>query len=272
MRRQPLGDEVQYFANIVDIVIAGLGDTPGNTEILDVLAALNSGVKPRPLSPSFEKGVGTEKSVTTGTSPAGAGSEETSEETRGPAGPDKGKGEARSESAGVAASSPSRRGPLKPLPRKKYGIILISNSQTTLLEARGTLTGSPIYTVYLDVPEAPRKWIMQFCLPNSGSRRLDISNGVIRIRRRKKVSPPFAMHMQPLEFVAGSSSGRRPARVIVYAVVDEEGILKNFRVVHGSDPETDNVILANLRSWEFLPAFRGDEPVTVEALFGVPLH
>ena len=80
------------------------------------------------------------------------------------------------------------------------------------------------------------------------------------------------MHMQPLESVAGSSSGRRPARVIIYAVVDEEGILKNFRVVHRSDPETDNVILANLRSWEFLPAFRGDEPVTVEALFGVPLN
>ena len=267
--------EAAVETGLDDIVIAGLGDTPGSTAILDVLAVLNAGVKPRLLSPPFEKGVGTgegtEKSVTAGTSPAGVGSAETAE-TRDPAGPDKGSGEARSESAGVAASSPSRRGPLKPLPRKKYGIILISNSQTTLLEARGTLTGSPIYTVYLDVPEAPRKWIMQFCLPNSGSRRLDISNGVIRIRRRKKVSPPFAMHMQPLESVAGSSSGRRPARVIIYAVVDEEGILKNFRVVHGSDPETDNVILANLRSWEFLPAFRGDEPVTVEALFGVPLN
>ena len=141
------------------------------------------------------------------------------------------------------------------------------------MEARGTLTGSPIYTVYLDVPGAPRKWIMQFCLPNSGPRRLNISNGVIRIRPRKKVSPPFAMRMRPLAAsMAGASAGSRSARVIIYAVVDEEGILKNFRVVHGSDPETDNVILANLRSWEFLPAFRGDEPVIVEALFGVPLN
>ena len=269
---QGSNSEAAVEAGLDDGVLAGLGEAPGTQEVFDVLAALTAGIKPRPSSTPFEKGVGTgektEESVTAGTSQAGTDSAE----IRGSADPDKGNGGARSESVEVAASKASRRRPLKPLPRKKYGIILISNFQTTLVEARGTLTGSPIYTVYLDVPEAPRKWIMQFCLPNSGSRRLDISNGVIRIRPRKKVSPPFAMHMQPLESMASSSAGGRPVRVIIYAVVDEEGILKNFRVVHGSDPETDNVILANLRSWEFLPAFRGDEPVTVEALFGVPLN
>ena len=269
---QGSNSEAAVEAGLDDGVLAGLGEAPGTQEVFDVLAALTAGIKPRPSSTPFEKGVGTgektEESVTAGTSQAGTDSAE----IRGSADPDKGNGGARSESVEVAASKASRRRPLKPLPRKKYGIILISNFQTTLVEARGTLTGSPIYTVYLDVPEAPRKWIMQFCLPNSGSRRLDISNGVIRIRPRKKISPPFAMHMQPLEPMASSSAGGRPVRVIIYAVVDEEGILKNFRVVHGADPETDNVVLANLRSWEFLPAFRGDEPVTVEALFGVPLN
>ena len=259
-------------AGLDDGVVAGLGEAPGNAEVFDVLAALTAGIKPRPSSTPFEEGVGSgekiEESVEAGASQTGT----RSAQTRGSVGSGTGDGETPSESAVVAASKASARGPLKPLPRKKYGIILISNSQTALMEARGTLTGSPIYTVYLDVPEAPRKWIMQFCLPNSGSRRLNISNGVIRIRPRKKVSPPFAMRMQPLESMASSTPDGIPARVIIYAVVDEEGILKNFRVVHGSNPETDNVILASLRSWEFLPAFRGDEPVTVEALFGVPLN
>ena len=259
-------------AGLDDGVLAGLGEVPGPQEVLDVLAALMTGIKPPPPSTAFEEGVGsgekTAESVTTGTSETGS----RGVQATGSVGPGKGDGETPSESAVVAVSKASRRGPLKPLPRKKYGIILVSNSQTALMEARGTLTGSPIYTVYLDVPEAPRKWIMQFCLPNSGSRRLNVSSGVIRIRPRKKVSPPFAMSMQPLESMASSTPNGRPTRVIVYAVVDEEGILKNFRVVHGSDPETDNVILASLRSWEFLPAFRGDEPVAVEALFGVPLN
>ena len=259
-------------AGLDDGVVAGLGEAPGSAEVFDVLAALTAGIKPRPSSTPFEEGVGSgekiEESVEAGVSQTGT----RSAQTRGSVGSGTGDGETPSESAVVAASKASAQGPLKPLPRKKYGIILISNSQTALMEARGTLTGSPIYTVYLDVPEAPRKWVMQFCLPNSGSRRLNISNGVIRIRPRKKVSPPFAMRMQPLESMASSTPDGIPARVIIYAVVDEEGILKNFRVVHGSNPETDNVILASLRSWEFLPAFRGDEPVTVEALFGIPLN
>ncbi len=264
--------EAAVEAGLDDGVPDGLGDAPGSQEVFDVVAALTAGIDPRPSSTPFEDRVGsgkkTEESVRAGTSETGT----RSEQTTGSVGPGKGDGETPSESAVVAVSKASRPGPLKPLPRKKYGIILVSNSQTALMEARGTLTGSPIYTVYLDVPEAPRKWIMQFCLPNSGSRRLNVSSGVIRIRPRKKVSPPFAMRMQPLESMASSTPDGRPARVIIYAVVDEEGILKNFRVVHGSDPETDNVILASLRSWEFLPAFRGDEPVTVEALFGVPLN
>ena len=58
---------------------------------------------------------------------------------------------------------------------------------------------------------------------------------------------------------------------MVYATVDEEGAIGNLKVVRGADPQTDNTILAHLRSWECLPAFRGEEPILVEALFGIPL-
>ena len=161
---------------------------------------------------------------------------------------------------------------LKPLPRRQYGIILVSNAQTNFREMNGVLKGSPIYTVHLDVPEAPRKWTLQFCIPDSGKRQLDVSSGVIRIRPRKKVAPPFPREKKALRLEETSEPNPgRPSSVMVYATVDEEGALGNLKMVRGADPRTDNIILAHLRSWEFLPAFRGEEPILVEALFGIPL-
>ena len=161
---------------------------------------------------------------------------------------------------------------LKPLPRRQYGIILVSSARTNFGEMDGLLKGNPIYTVHLDVPESPRKWTLQFCIPDTENRRLDVSSGVIRIRPRKKVAPPFPRERKALHLEDVSDPNvQRPSSVMVYATVDEEGTLGNLKVVRGADPRTDNTILAHLRSWKFLPAFRGDEPILVEALFGIPL-
>ena len=161
---------------------------------------------------------------------------------------------------------------LKPLPRKQYGIILVSHAQTNFQELNGVLKGSPIYTVHIEVPGSPRRWTLQFCIPDSANRRLDVSSGVIRITPRKKVAPPFPREKKALHLEQVSDPNLpRPSSVMIYATVDEEGAIGNLRVVRGADPQTDNTILAHLRSWEFLPAFRGEEPILVEALFGIPL-
>ena len=163
---------------------------------------------------------------------------------------------------------------LRPLPRSKYGIILVSNSRNTLPEAVGVLTGSPVYTVHFHVPEAPRKWILQYCLPQSEPEEIDTSSGVIKIRSSKRVDPPYALSRRPLRLAKPSEETRHgsPRRVVVYALVNESGVLERSRVIRGSDPATDQMILAELRSWDFLPAFQEGEPVSVEAVFGVPLQ
>ena len=192
----------------------------------------------------------------------------------GPGTGDEGEGQGREspkKNEGDGKGTGTRSGSLKPLPRKQYGIILVSNAQTTLTNTAGILQGNPIYTIHLDVPEAPRKWTLQFCIPGSGSRKLDTSTGVIRILPKKKVAPPFPREQKPLRLESTPLSLERPLEVVVYAIVDEEGGIGNLRVVHGADPDTDNTILAHLESWEFLPAFRGEEPILVEALFGIPL-
>ncbi len=167
------------------------------------------------------------------------------------------------------------RGKLTPVPRKFHGIILVSNSLSTLPEAVGVLSGNPVYTVYVEVPDAPRKWILQFCVPQGPSGNLEFTGEVVRVLGRQTVDPPYAFHKVPphLEIVPTLERlARLPQRVVAYATVDQEGNLNNIRMIRGADPETDSLILASLRSWEFTPAFRDGEPVEVEALFGIPLY
>ena len=171
---------------------------------------------------------------------------------------------------GAPDGEPDADGHLRPLPRSQYGIILISNTRSELSEAKGVLTGTPVYTVYIDVPEAPRKWVLQYCVPRS-TRRTEIVNGVIRVRTVERVDPPHALKMEPLRLEVPDGH-RLPRRIVVYAVVTEEGSIEDFRVIRGADPETDKMVLANLQSWDFHPAFQRGEPVSVEALFGIPLQ
>jgi hypothetical protein len=144
-----------------------------------------------------------------------------------------------------------------------------------LPEAVGELTGNPVYTVYVDVPGAPRKWILQFCVPQGNRVGMEITGEIVRVLGRKSVDPPYAFRKEPLKLELVPTLERLselPQRVVAYATVDAEGNLQNVRMVRGADPETDRIILASLRSWEFTPAFRDGEPVEVEALFGIPLY
>jgi hypothetical protein len=169
---------------------------------------------------------------------------------------------------------PKADGRLRPLPRSQYGIILVSNTRSDIPEANAVLTGTPIYTVYIDVPEAPRKWVLQYCVPRSPQPKepKDSGGDVIHIRSAERVDPPHALRTEPLRLELPEKNSRAPRRVIVYAVVTEEGELENFRVIRGADPKTDEMVLANLRSWDFHPAFQRGEPVSVEAVFGIPLQ
>jgi hypothetical protein len=166
------------------------------------------------------------------------------------------------------------RGRLTPVPRKFHGIILVSNSLSSLPEAIGVLTGNPIYTVYVDVPDAPRKWILQFCIPQTqGS--MEFTGEVVQVLSRKSLNPPYAVRKEPLKLDILQSLehiAEIPQRVVAYATVDAEGNLHNLRIIRGADPNTDSMVLASLRNWEFLPAFRDGQPVEVEALFGIPLY
>jgi hypothetical protein len=62
--------------------------------------------------------------------------------------------------------------------------------------------------------------------------------------------------------------GLRSTRVIIACTLDRSGELKDLKVLEPGAAETTSRILVALHSWKFRPAFRGNEPVEVNAILG----
>ncbi|MGA7295682.1 MAG: hypothetical protein WBW85_24360, partial [Terriglobales bacterium] len=63
-------------------------------------------------------------------------------------------------------------------------------------------------------------------------------------------------------------AGLRPTRVVFTCIIDRSGNLKDLKVLEPGAAETTSKILVALHSWKFRPAFRGNEPVEVDAILG----
>ena len=63
-------------------------------------------------------------------------------------------------------------------------------------------------------------------------------------------------------------AGLRATRVVIACIVDRSGDVKDLKVLEPGAAETTSKILVALHSWKFRPAFRGEEPVKVNAILG----
>jgi hypothetical protein len=63
-------------------------------------------------------------------------------------------------------------------------------------------------------------------------------------------------------------AGLRPTHVVFVCTLDRSGVLKDLRVLEPGAAETTSKILVALHGWKFRPAFRGSEPVEVNAILG----
>ena len=139
-----------------------------------------------------------------------------------------------------------------------------------MLDGSEALSGQPVYTVYFDVPGSPRRWILQYCVPSSVSASsVTTANGIVRIAPRRSVQPPYPTDRFP---VGPNGFQGEERRLVVYAFIDERGEMQNVRVIRGAGQAVDQFALATLKRWAFRPALRGETPVAVEALFGIPLQ
>jgi outer membrane biosynthesis protein TonB len=58
------------------------------------------------------------------------------------------------------------------------------------------------------------------------------------------------------------------SRLVIACTLDRSGLLKTSRVVEGNSPELSEKVLAALPRWKFRPAFRGNQPIEVNAILG----
>ncbi|MBI3664628.1 MAG: energy transducer TonB [Acidobacteria bacterium] len=159
-------------------------------------------------------------------------------------------------------------------PTGNLGVIVVQQSaEDSVLEGAEVLTGQPVYTVYFEVPGAPRKWILQYCVPGARSQSLLASSeGVIRIIPKKTVHPPYPLERIPLDVQGLQGYQGDARRLVVFAAINERGGIDNLRLIRGAGHAIDQAAMATLQRWSFRPAMRGEAPVAVEALFGIPLE
>jgi hypothetical protein len=152
----------------------------------------------------------------------------------------------------------------------RVGVIIVQQTpQETGLEGSEVLTGQPVYTVYLDVPGSPRRWVLQYCVSGSVTGFVQSGEDRIQILPRRSIQPP-----NPIERVPVDTSGVKTTvrRLVIYGRITENGEIQNVRLIRGASLPIDDAAVAALQKWTFLPATRGDTPVAVEALFGIPLE
>jgi hypothetical protein len=152
------------------------------------------------------------------------------------------------------------------------GVIIVQQTpQETGLEGGEVLTGQPVYTVYLDVPGSPRRWVLQYCVPGSVTDRgfVQPSEGRIRILPRRSIQPPTPIERVPVDTGGVQATIRR---LVIYGLITENGEIHNVRLIRSANLPVDDAAVTALQKWTFRPAMRGDTPVAVEALFGIPLY
>ena len=113
----------------------------------------------------------------------------------------------------------------------------------------GELKGDKVYSIYINTPLGTA--VMEYADPSSATH-------------------PYAEDLvapQPLR--AYLPAHLKLSRLVISCTLDRTGLVKNAQVREqtGSSATTDQ-ILAALSSWKFRPAFRGDQPIEVNAILG----
>ncbi len=112
----------------------------------------------------------------------------------------------------------------------------------------GFLKGDRNYSIYIETSLGTA--VMQYADPASAEH--PYTEKLIDPEPMRKDLPP----------------GLRPTRVVIACVIDRSGELRNPRVLEPGNPETTSRILTALHSWKFRPAFRGTQPIEINAILG----
>jgi protein TonB len=161
-------------------------------------------------------------------------------------------------------------------PGESYNITVVEGSRGGAgLGVYGVLSGKRNYTVFVPMPAG--RWIMQFS--EMGDRNsqpaatestaahsqlyLAAGDPIVQPRPLRKVDPG-----RPEDEELAKLRGM----VVLYAVIRKDGGVSKIRIIRSLNPALDDRAMDALKQWKFKPAQQGENPIEVQALFGIPFR
>jgi len=112
----------------------------------------------------------------------------------------------------------------------------------------GTLKGDKVYTIYIDTSLGTA--VLEYADPTSET----------HLYGQDLTAPmPIRSHLP---------SDLQPSRLVIACTLDRFGVLHKMHVLQSDNHEMSAKVLASLPLWKFRPAFRGSQPVEVDAILG----
>ncbi len=145
-----------------------------------------------------------------------------------------------------------------------FDVVILQSAAREDLPAVGTtLSGNPVYTVYLNVGDK-REWLLEYCVPSSGNQRASAYQ--VNIDDSGVVSAPYP--------VATAIPGKvldlaHTKHIALHGILSAAGVFRNVTAPDMEDPLVREV-LPLLAQWKFRPALRDKVPVEVEVLLIIP--
>ncbi|MEW5976619.1 MAG: energy transducer TonB [Acidobacteriota bacterium] len=161
-------------------------------------------------------------------------------------------------------------------PGESYNITVVEGRRGGAgLGVYGVLSGKRNYTVFVPMPSG--RWIMQFSemadsgpMPpvaqasmNKAQVYINAGEAIVQPRPLRKVDPG-----RPEDEELAQLRGM----VVLYAVIRKDGSVDKIRVIRSLNPALDGRAMEALKQWKFKAAQLGDEPIEVQALFGIPFR
>jgi hypothetical protein len=143
-------------------------------------------------------------------------------------------------------------------------VIVESSPGATIPGSERLLTGRPVQTVFLPLGTG-QDWILQYCLPASGSAAVQ-AGMVVTLGEQPKVEPPFIQQsLIPSQKVVLTT---RPA--VFQGALGANGRFVRLRPVMDAAYQPLLELLPYLEHWQFRPAKVDGVPTEVEILLLVP--
>lgn len=112
----------------------------------------------------------------------------------------------------------------------------------------GALKGDKVYTIYIGTTLGTA--VLEYADPTS-------------------VTHPYGEDLTaPMPIRSQLPPNLQRSRLVIACVLDRSGLLRRPQVLQSANRETSAKVVAALSAWKFRPAFRGEEPVEVNAILG----